>query len=84
MVNRVEKIIGSAEKNRVGREPEPQVFFLHLIIKASYFDSRFWACVVNCNGGDAPTVPPGITAVSYTHPMPKATICVNKIVGMTT
>jgi hypothetical protein len=26
-VNRVEKIIGSAEKNRVGREPEPQVFF---------------------------------------------------------
>jgi hypothetical protein len=25
--NRVEKIIGSAEKNRVGREPEPQVFF---------------------------------------------------------
>jgi hypothetical protein len=27
MVNRVEKIIGSAEKNRVGREPEPQVFF---------------------------------------------------------
>jgi hypothetical protein len=24
-VNRVEKIIGSAEKNRVGREPEPQV-----------------------------------------------------------
>jgi hypothetical protein len=28
MINRVEKIIGSAEKNRVGREPEPQVFFL--------------------------------------------------------
>jgi hypothetical protein len=26
-VNRVEKIIGSAEKNRVGREPEPQVVF---------------------------------------------------------
>jgi hypothetical protein len=26
-VNRVKKIIGSAEKNRVGREPEPQVFF---------------------------------------------------------
>ena len=29
-VNRVEKIIGSAENNRVGREPEPQVFFLRL------------------------------------------------------
>ena len=29
MVNRVEKIIGSAEKNRVGREPEPQVFFFY-------------------------------------------------------
>jgi hypothetical protein len=27
MVNRIEKIIGSAEKNRVGRELEPQVFF---------------------------------------------------------
>jgi hypothetical protein len=26
-VNRVEKIIGSAEKNRVGRETEPRVFF---------------------------------------------------------
>jgi hypothetical protein len=26
-VNRVEKIIRSAEKNRVGREPEPQGFF---------------------------------------------------------
>ena len=25
--HRVEKIIGSAEKNTVGREPEPQVFF---------------------------------------------------------
>ena len=28
MVNHVEKIIGSAEKNRVGLEPEPPVFFL--------------------------------------------------------
>jgi hypothetical protein len=26
-VNRVEKIIGLAEKNKVGREPELQVFF---------------------------------------------------------
>ena len=26
-VNRFEKIRGLAEKNRVGREPEPQVFF---------------------------------------------------------
>jgi hypothetical protein len=26
-VNRVEKTIGSAEKNRVGQEPEPQVVF---------------------------------------------------------
>jgi hypothetical protein len=31
-VNRVEKIIGSAEKNRVSWEPEPQVFFLCLMI----------------------------------------------------
>jgi hypothetical protein len=29
------KIIGSAEKNRVGREPEPQVFFLSFINAAT-------------------------------------------------
>jgi hypothetical protein len=29
MVLVVEKIIGSVEKNRVGREPEPQVFFFY-------------------------------------------------------
>jgi hypothetical protein len=29
----VEKIIGSAEKNRVGREPEPQVFFYTLLLQ---------------------------------------------------
>jgi hypothetical protein len=29
--NALKKIIGSAEKNRVGREPEPQVFFLRPI-----------------------------------------------------
>ena len=29
----VEKIIGSAEKNRVGREPEPQVFFYALAVQ---------------------------------------------------
>ena len=30
----VEKIIGFAEKNRVGREPEPQVFFFRRRLNA--------------------------------------------------
>ena len=30
----LKKIIGSAEKSRVGREPEPQVFFLrHMLLR---------------------------------------------------
>jgi hypothetical protein len=33
-----EKIIGSAEKNRVGREPEPQVFYLRLTGSISMYE----------------------------------------------
>ena len=38
MVNRVEKIIGSAEKNRVGQEPEPctGIFFTPKIDKCLF------------------------------------------------
>ena len=40
-VNRVEKIIGSAEKNRVGQEPEPPVFFLRLTLYEAIFATQF-------------------------------------------
>ena len=38
--NHAEKIIGSAEKNRVGREPEPQVFFFYALSHVS--KTLFW------------------------------------------
>jgi hypothetical protein len=44
MVNCVEKIIGSAEKSRVGREPEPQGFFLRLNIININFDVLYPTC----------------------------------------
>jgi hypothetical protein len=42
MVNRVEKIIGLAEKDRVGREPEPQVVFFYALgsFKEEHIDAR--------------------------------------------